>query len=371
MEIMDQIMAFLKQEVGGIEAYRFFLAFAIIFLTLLFRAVFHKYLSKLLGRWAEKTKFKFDDLLIHALVPPLNALILLVGLFLTVRAFELPREPLDVHLFVQQAGLVAILLIVIWSAFRLTDLLIEILRPVLMKTDADLVHQLEPILKKSFRTLVLIIGGIMIIQNLGYSVGSLLAGLGIGGLAIALAAQETLANLFGSVVMLTDKPFIVGDWVQFRDVDGNVESIGLRSTRIRTWAKSLVVVPNKLLTSEVIENWSAMPKRRVKMTIGVTYDSPRDKVDALVSGIRRLLAEDEDVHQDFHLVNFTGFGPSSLDIFIYYFTKTTKWAEYLAVRQRINLEIMRLVEELGLSFAFPSRTIYFGDTLHLSGSDHS
>jgi len=224
--------------------------------------------------------------------------------------------------------------------------------------------QLDPILKKTFRTMVVIIGGIAVIQNLGYSVGSLLAGLGIGGLAIALAAQETLANLFGSIVMLTDKPFTVGDWIQFRDVDGNVEAIGMRSTRIRTWSKSLVVVPNKLLTSEIIENWSAMPKRRVKMTIGVTYDSPREKVEELVKRVRRLLADDPDINQEFNLVNFTGFGPSSLDIFIYYFTKTTKWAEYLAIRQRINLEIMGLVEALGLSFAFPSRTVYFGDTLH-------
>lgn len=360
---MDQAIAFLKQEIGGIEIYRFFVAFAIIFLTLLVKAVFNKYLSKALMRWAEKSKFKFDDLLVHALVPPLNAAILLIGFFMAVRAFELPVEPLDIGLFVRQANGVAILMIVIWSAFRLTDLLLEIIRPVLAKTDEALVHQLEPILKKSFRTLVLLIGGIMIIQNLGYSVGSLLAGLGIGGLAIALAAQETLANLFGSVVMLTDKPFVVGDWVQFKDVDGNVESIGLRSTRIRTWSKSLVVVPNKLLTSDIIENWSAMPKRRVKMTVGVTYDSPRDKVEALVQGIRRLLAEDPDINQEFHLVNFTGFGPSSLDIFIYYFTKTTKWAEYLDIRQRINLEIMRQVEALGLSFAFPSKTIYFGDTL--------
>jgi MscS family membrane protein len=199
-----------------------------------------------------------------------------------------------------------------------------------------------------------------VIQNLGYSVSSLLAGLGIGGLAVALAAQESLGNFFGSISIIADRPFKVGDWIQVGDrVDGDVEEIGLRSTRVRTWSKSQLTIPNKVMAGEIIENWSRMPKRRVKQIVGVTYETKPEDMGALVEDIRELLRADEDVHQEFILVNFTDFGASSLDILVYYFTKTTKWLEHMDVRQRINLKIMKAVNARGLSIAFPTRTVYF------------
>lgn len=354
-------MEFLRNTTLGIEFIRFLISFVIILGTLFVRKLFDRYLGKKLRKWAAKTEFKYDDLLLDAILPPVSAFILTTGLFFAVIQLGIAREPYDITGFASRAFKVALSVIATWMVYRLGDLFSEILRTAFAKTDTELADQFAPLARQSVRILVVVVGAILIIQNLGYSVSSLLAGLGIGGLAVALAAQDTLANFFGTIVMFTDRPFKIGDWVQFKTVDGDVESIGLRTTRIRTWSKSLVVVPNKMLTSEIIENWSAMPKRRVKMTIGVTYDSPPGKVAELVNRIRTLLVEDEGVDQEYMLVNFTGFGPSSLDLFIYYFTKSTVWAEYLDVRERINLKIMKAVESLDLSFAFPSTTIYFGE----------
>jgi len=222
------------------------------------------------------------------------------------------------------------------------------------------VHGFVPLIQKAARTFLIIIAVIIVAQNMGYSVSSLLAGLGIGGLAVALAAQETLGNFFGSVSLVADRPFRVGDWIQVGSkVDGDVEEIGLRSTKVRTWSKSLMSIPNKVLANEIIENWSKMPKRRVKQYIGVTYNTPADAMHELVEDIKQLLKEDEGVQQDFILVNFTDFGESSLQILVYYFTSTTAWLAHMDIRQRINIKIMKAVEARGASMAFPTRSLQF------------
>ncbi len=357
---MDQILHY---EFLGQEAYRFGVAFLIILASLVLRKIFDKLISKKLHQWSAKTHFLYDDILISALSPPVSALIFSMGIFFALFVFELPREPYDWPRLITHAYRVTLSLIAMWAAYRLCDLITEISKNFLSKQDADLADHFTPLVRQSLRITVLLIGGILIVQNLGYSVTSLVAGLGIGGLAIALAAQDTVANLLGTVVMFTDKPFKIGDWVRFGEVDGFVEQFGFRSVKVRTWANTLLYIPNKMITSDVIENCSSMRKRRVKMTIGIQYNSPPDKVRELVRRIEEMLKSDPDVNQEYMLVRFTDFGPSSLDIFIYYFTNSTAWAEYLDVRQRINLQMMNLVHELGLSFAFPSRTLYFGNAL--------
>src|SRR5690606_42111412 len=135
-----------------------------------------------------------------------------------------------------------------------------------------------PLLRKSLKIFIGVVGGLLLVQHVGYPITSLLGGLGIGGLAVALAAQDTLANVFGSVIIFTDKPFKVGDWVKIGDVIGDVESIGFRSTRIRTWPKTLVTIPNKIIANTQVENWSAMPKRRIRFTLPVTYEDRKSVV---------------------------------------------------------------------------------------------
>jgi MscS family membrane protein len=198
----------------------------------------------------------------------------------------------------------------------------------------------------------------MTIQNLGYSISGLLASLGIGGLAVALAAKDTLSNIFGSLMILLDRPFHVGDWVKAGDLEGIVEEVGFRSTKIRTFAKTQITVPNNVIANLAVDNMSRRPRRRIKLTIGITYESSPDQIRRAVTGIREMLGNHPAIDQEFFLVNFTDFGASSLDILVYCFTKTNVWEEYLEARQDVCLKIMEILDGLGLEIAFPSRSLY-------------
>jgi MscS family membrane protein len=202
------------------------------------------------------------------------------------------------------------------------------------------------------------VGLLVALQNLHVNVTGLIAGVSIAGAGFAFASQDTLANIFGAVVILLDKPFRVGDWIVAGSEEGVVEEIGFWSTRIRTFAKTQITIPNRQLAGTAINNWSRMPIRRVKMNVGVSYEANAEQMERIVQRIRDVLRSDERIHQDFFLVNFHEFGESSLDIFLYYFTVTTDWAEYMQVRQDMNVAIMREIEEAGLEIAYPTRTVY-------------
>ncbi|HEC13648.1 MAG TPA: mechanosensitive ion channel family protein [Acidiferrobacteraceae bacterium] len=161
------------------------------------------------------------------------------------------------------------------------------------------------------------------------------------------------------MMLLTDRPFKVGDWIQLDEfIDGDVEEIGFRSTKIRAWDKALISIPNKELAAKVIKNWSRMPKRRVKQVIGMTYSASAEKMEKLVAGIQDLLVTDPQVDQDFIMVRFTDFSAYSLDVLIYYFTKDIGWQAHLLAREHVNFKIMKLVEAMGLEFAFPTQTLH-------------
>jgi MscS family membrane protein len=354
-------MSFTELDFGGIEILDMLIAFGIILLTMILRTVLNRYIFKRIMKLAGKTRHDYDDLLLEAILPPISAGVLATGFYFALRQLSFQPETWNWPETLSHGYRIALSLVAVWIVFRLADFVAKLISRMISRSDPDMAKQFTPLIRQALRWTVAIIGTILIIQNLGYSVGSLLAGVGIGGLAIALAAQETLANFFGTIVMFTDRPFKVGHWIKFADGEGTIEEIGFRSTRIRTFANSLIVVPNKVLTGGTVENWSAMNKRRVKTYVGLTYDSPPAKVEELVKRVRQMLEGDSDVRQDFMLVNFTDFNAYSLDVLVYYFTVTTVWAEYLAVRQKINLEIMKIVQELELEFAFPSQTLYLGD----------
>lgn len=243
-------------------------------------------------------------------------------------------------------------------ALRLVDGFCDRWVVLAQSTEDTFDDQLVPLVRQAGKTTLLIAALLLGSQAVGWDVTSLLTGLGIGGAAIALASKDTIANLFGSVVVFVDRPFQVGDWVELSGQEGTVEEVGLRTTRIRTFANSVITLPNSVLTTSAINNWSRMNKRRIKLTIGVTYDANAAQLRAGVTAIRDLLAEDSRIDQSFSLVNFTDFGPSSLDIFVYCFTTTTQWAEYMETRQDILLQMMERLQALGLSFAFPSQSLY-------------
>jgi MscS family membrane protein len=361
----DIVKEWLTTSIAGVNLHQLLLAFLILLAVLVAKKVFDRYVVRMLEKIAVRSKSDYDDLLLGALKAPAGALIYVTGGYYALVILKLPVEPYHLPQFIQNVYKIAISLIAVWAIYRLSNLLSIFLKGIISQADPEMAEQFAPMVSQALKITIIVIGVLLIVQNLGYSVGSLLAGLGIGGLAIALAAQDTLANLFGTFVMVSDRPFKIGDWVQFKDVDGDVESIGFRSTKVRTWSKSLKIIPNKLLTSEIIENWSAMPKRRVKMKLGITYDTKPEQVEEVRNKMEEILVEDPGVDQDYYLVYFTDFGESALEFFVYYFTKTTVWKEYLEVRQRINLKFMTLISDMNLSIAFPSQTVYFGDSLNL------
>lgn len=342
----------------GITLGQYLLAFVIIVGATVLRRTLSGVVIRWLRRLAKRTATELDELVLDAIEKPLNVAILVAGLYGAVTVLGLPAEPVDVRSFAYTTVRVLIIIDVAWLIFRLVDAIATYFAGVAARSESKLDDQLVPILRKSAKTFIGVLTVVFLVQNLGYSVASLLAGLGIGGLALALAAQDTLSNVFGAVTILIDRPFAVGDWIESGGQEGVVEEIGLRSTRIRTFGKTQLSIPNSMLANSVVNNWSRMPIRRVKMTVGVTYESTTDQMQKAVEGIRALLEAHPEVYQEFFLVNFTDFGASSLDIFVYYFTKTTVWAEYLAVRQDVNLKIMRLLETLGMEVAFPTRTIH-------------
>jgi len=341
-----------------VEPGRLLVAGCILLGMLLVRLLFKTVILRLLMRATSLTSFRHDDEVLEALQPPVTAFIVALGLYLALSALGLPAQPLDFPRWIELGWKAAAMVLVIWGLFRLIKPLAAFLEDKLFAADENARRQFSPILGGVLRFVLVTLAAVFIAHNLGYQVTSLLAGLGIGGLAVALAAQDTLANILGTVVVLSDKPFRVGDWVLVDGQEGVVETVGFRSTRIRTFSKSLIIVPNKLLTEQRIENWSAMTRRRVKLTLGLLYSTPPEAMARFVEALRAMLQGDEGVEADTVTVAFTEFNASSLDVLVIYFTHAIPLPEHLEVKQRLNLAILRVAAECGVEFAFPTRTVH-------------
>jgi MscS family membrane protein len=278
---------------------------------------------------------------------------------MAVKVLKLSVEADHARVYVQT---VAFAIVGLWLALVTLSTVVDHLQGVAKRRELG-VAAFMPWIKKALIVVVLIFGVLVAAQSLGADVKAFLAGLGIGGLAFALAAQDTLANVFGSVVVAVDQPFRVGEFVQIGSHSGTVEDIGLRSTKLRTPQRSLVIIPNKTVAGEAINNFSRMPQRRVEQTIGLTYCSKPEQLEALVNDIRALLTGAPEIHQEFIAVNFLNFSASSLDIQIVYYAADPDLKKAFDLRERVNLAVMRLVEKHGLSFAFPTQTIEFAGAI--------
>ncbi len=358
METLSQFSQLLDQSFAGISLGRMALAGVILFATLLLRQLAAQLLARSLFATARRTAGEMDDMLLDQLKRPTSFLVLIGGLWLATSVLGLPQEPANLAAGAKEVLRLLLIVNIGWFLFNLVGLFSAWLGHWTQKTESTLDDHLLPFIRKGLRIFVVVMMGLMLAQSLGYPISGLLASLGIGGLAVALAAKDSLANIFGSLMIILDRPFQIGDWVRAGDLEGTVEEIGFRSTRIRTFEKTLITIPNSTLTNLAIDNISRRPKRRIKLSIGVSYATTPAQMRSAVERIRTLLREHPAIDQEFFLVNFTDFGASSLDILVYAFTLTTVWEEYLEARQDIGLKIMDILEEMGLEIAFPSRTIY-------------
>ncbi|MCV6615003.1 MAG: mechanosensitive ion channel family protein [Cellvibrionaceae bacterium] len=331
--------------------------FIVVTVTLL-AALLARGLFNNLAKQALKSKNLWDDALVESIRRPVRWLIWLVGM---CWAAEIAAQQSDFNLLaaIEPIRQVGVVLTIAWFLIRfISQAEKNLIDPEFNHKPMD--QTTVAAMGKLLRISVIITAALVALQTLGYSVSGVLAFGGIGGLAVGFAAKDLLANFFGGLMIYMDRPFKVGDWVRSPDkeIEGTVEDIGWRLTRIRTFDKRPLYVPNATFTQISLENPSRMLNRRIYETIGVRYDDA-DKVPALIEAVKEMLKNHEEIDQTQTLmVNFNAFAPSSLDFFIYTFTKTVNWAHYHEVKQDVLLKILDIIAAHGAECAFPTSTVH-------------
>jgi len=329
-------------------------ALLIYVLFLIIKKLAKKYLFPWLEKLCQKSKNDFDDKLISAFFKPMEWLILLSGVYFALKFLPLSQTLDNTLISLYRSAVIGL---IAWGFYVLSDGDSVLSKEFTQKFKIDEI--LIPFFSKVVRFIVLALALVVIAQEWDYDVNGFVAGLGLGGLAFALAAQDLLANVFGGIVIIMEKPFSIGDWIETPSVEGVVEDISFRSTRVRAFSQSMITVPNSTLAKEPITNYTRMGKRRITFHLGVTYDTPRAKLEECVKRLKEMLCSHPEIHPQQVFVFFEQFNDSSLDIFLYFFTNTTNWEKFLEVKQDVNFKIMEILEELEVSVAFPSRSIYF------------
>jgi len=312
-------------------------------------------LNKLVRLWRSRTKFIELREVPDDLLRPIGVMAMALFWWFGFRALDLPENAMVV-LLVAMKFLTSVS--GVWATYRLVDLLGAWLGMRAAKTENKLDDALAPLIPSSLKVFITIVGMLFVADNLNINISSLLAGLGLGGLAMALAAKDMVQNLFGSLTVLMDPTFTVGAWVLVGKIEGTVERIGFRSTRIRTFYNSLVTVPNSVFITAEVDNLGERRYRRLKCKLGVTYQTPPDRIEAFCEGIRELVRQHPYMRKDYFHIYFNEFGASSLDILVYVFWQTPDWATELRERHRFLLDVLRLASKLGVDFAYPTQTLF-------------
>lgn len=330
-----------------------FAAILVFLLFLLFRKLFTLIVMGSLQKFSKVTDTYHDDKVISALKGPVSFAFILIGAHLFFLLIFKETA------FIKNILNTLVVYTIFWAIISVMESLRGVFHHATEKFNPDLAKEMGNFILKITKFLIGALGLGAMLQVWGINVTALVASLGLGGLAFALAAKDTASNMFGSFALLADKSIRIGEWIKVGGVEGTVEDIGMRTTKIRSFEKSLITVPNQIVSNSPIENFSRRGVRRIKMRIGLTYSTSGDQMNAIVQEIKAMLHSHENIsHKDTLLVNFESFGDSALNIFIYTFTSTSNWERYLNIREDIHLKIMKIVEDNKSSFAFPSQSIY-------------
>jgi MscS family membrane protein len=361
-ETMNSAISFFGKETWVVQV------FIVVFLTVLLNWIQKRLLSRIANK-LQRTRTYWDDALFDAVRKPLTFLIWILGLTF---AAEIVKSETDAAIFGAIAPIreVGVIVAIGWFLVRfISRAEVNIIDKKKIageefdQTTADAIAKL-------LRISVIITSALVAMQTLGYSVSGVLAFGGIGGIAIGFAARDLLANFFGGLMIYMDRPFDVGDWIRSPDqeIEGTVEKIGWRLTTIRTFDKRPLYVPNAIFTSIAVENPSRMSNRRIKETIGIRYDDVA-KMEDIIADVKQMLKEHDEIDANQTLiVNFNQFAPSSLDFFIYTFTKTTNWIKFHEVKQDVLLKVIGIVESHGAECAFPTSTVLIPQEIQVSNS---
>jgi MscS family membrane protein len=346
---------FLNYAYLGNTIWQYIAVLFILLSTFILAKITYYLIKHYLKRLSAKTETKMDDVLVSTIERPLVFLLLIIGVYYAVIVLTLP---LAVKAFFANVVKLLITMDIAYFIYRFVDAVIaEYLVPMTSRSHSRLDDQLVPIIRKTVKVFIIILAFVIILNNFGYNVTSLLAGLGIGGLAFALAAKDTLGNIFGSITIFADKPFQIHDKVKIGDTAGIVQEVGMRSTRIKTYDGTIVTVPNSDIVNAKIENVSKTSKWKIRQDIGVVYGTSARKLEGAISIIKDILKRNKNVDDDFN-VHFAEFAAYSLVIKVSYWLLKTDYKERMDILNDINFEIKRKLEKAKIEMAFPTQTVY-------------
>ncbi len=312
-------------------------------------------LIRVLRRYFRNEHLSLDPQLENEVARPLRVAIMARVWWVALKPLNLPPEALDP---LKIATSTISTLALVWAFYKLINIVGTYLTARAARTDTKYDDMIVPLIVKTLKIIAIVVGVFFSAEAMSLPTETVLTGMGIGGLAIALAAKDTVGNVFGSLAILFDRPFEIGDWVTIGDVDGTVEKVGIRSTRIRTFYNSLITVPNSVIINATIDNYGQRRFRRIRIFLGITYDTPPDKIEAFCEGIREVIRQHPYTRKDYFHVYLNNFSESSLDILLYCFQECPDWSTELRERQRLFLDILRLAKRLGVEFAFPTQTLF-------------
>jgi MscS family membrane protein len=332
-------------------ALRVGLAVLALFLFWILRRLLAAIVVAPLRALAKRTDATWDELLLDAVTVPVRLLIIAFGL--AFGAEILNADP-TTRVFVQHLIRMCIIIALFMALYRAVNFLAPSSPRLFRATGLAVDERLLPFFRTAVKVVLLAVALVIIIQEWGYDVTGLVAGLGLGGLAFSLAAKDTVENLFGFTTVVGDQPFMVGDFIKTPDVEGTVERVGIRSTRVRQLDQAYVTVPNSKLAAAAVLNWSRLSKRWVNITLRIGYDSRANSIETLLERIRALLGEREKVEPDSIVVRLIDFGETGLEILVRCYVREADWGKFTEEKEIINLGILRIIEALGLRIALRS-----------------
>ena len=346
--------------IGGVSLGDVLTAIGVFLFFILLRRLFARLVIGLLRRLTKRTKTEIDDGVLTALEAPLRFVFVVVGIYWASQAAVFTS---DIEFFLGRLVRSLIAFTIFWALYRLVDPLSHLLDKITTLVGSrGMRDSLRGFFAKIAKFALAAVGVVAILEEWDFNVAAVLGGLGLAGAAIAFGAQNLIQNLFAGLSIFLDDIFEKGDWIRTADVEGTVEDIGFRTTKIRRFDKGLVTIPNQLLAGTALTNFSRMTNRRIYWTIGLEYRSTEGQLRAVVEGIREHVygnpAFETDPARVTTLINVDSFNDSSIDILLYCFTETTNWGDWMVIKEELAFRIKQIVEDAGASFAFPSQSLY-------------
>ena len=333
------------------------IAVGVFLLFVILKKIFAKYVFKIILRLVNKTKFNTDTKVVAAFQKPLTNFFEVLGFYFAFKILIFAQIPISSTLIDKVFSSVIVILIV-WGLYNLTGESSLLYDKMHSSYDMKVDKILFPFISKTLKLIIMALGITIIAEKWGYDIQGFVTGLGLGGLAFALAAKDSAGNIIAGIFIILDKPFSVGDWVSCDTLEGTIEEVSFRTTKIRTFDEALITVPNSKLTNEPVTNFSRRGKRRVNFNLSITYETSREKLETCVEKIREMIVSNPKINKEAVYVRFDKFNDSSLNIFIYFFIDTCVLAKYLEVKENINFNIMDILHQEEVTMALPSTSIY-------------